>query len=250
MRDLHVTSRNNTTLRVVAWLCAAVVLAVLQGCASVPNPDARDPFESMNRGIFTFNDAVDRAVAKPVATVYRDVTPDWFRKGVGNFFGNLEDVWSAFNNALQLRGQDTGDSIGRVMVNTTIGLGGLMDVATDLNIDKHPANFGLTLGRWGVKPGPYIVIPFLGPSTLRDVAGLPVDSRGSVLNNTHDLQVRDTLMVVNLVNTRASLLGAGQVVEEAALDKYSFMRDGYLQRRRNQVYDGNPPEEDEAQTPE
>ncbi|QDL53540.1 MlaA family lipoprotein [Rhodoferax aquaticus] len=227
-------------------LSLGVVIALLQGCASVPNPDARDPFESVNRGVFSFNDAVDRAVAKPVATVYKGITPFWFRKGVGNFFGNLDDVWSAFNNALQLRGQETGDSIGRVMVNTTIGLLGVVDVASDLNIDKHPSNFGLTLGRWGVAPGPYLVLPLLGPSSLRDAVGLPVDSQGSILGKVSDVQVRDTLTLVNLVDTRAAFLGAGQVVEEAALDKYSFIRDGYLQRRRNLVYDGNPPEEDEA----
>lgn len=232
-------------IAVAVMRCAAVgALLLVQGCATVSNPDARDPLESFNRGMFSFNDAVDRAVLKPVATVYRDVTPRLVQKGVSNFLNNLEDMWSAFNNAIQLRGQDMGDSIGRVMVNTTIGLLGLFDVATDLNIDRHPANFGLTLGRWGVKPGPYLVLPILGPSTLRDTVGLPVDFKGSVVGNIDDAGVRDTLRAVDIVRTRASYLNAADVVDGAALDKYSFLRDAYLQRRRNQVYDGAPPEED------
>lgn len=221
---------------------AAVVL--LQACATVSNPDARDPLESMNRSVFGFNEVVDRAVLKPVATVYRDATPQLVQKGVRNFFNNLEDVWSAFNNAIQLRGQDTSDSIGRVMINSTVGLLGLIDVASDLNIDRHPANFGLTLGRWGVKPGPYLVLPLLGPSTLRDTAALPIDFKGSLVGNVNDPGTRNALTVLDVVRIRAGLLGASEVVDDAALDKYSFMRDAYLQRRLNQVYDGDPPQED------
>jgi phospholipid-binding lipoprotein MlaA len=203
----------------------------------------------MNRSIFSFNDAVDGAIVKPVATVYRDVTPAWMRKGVTNFFNNIEDVWSVVNNALQMRKEDTGDSIARVMVNTSIGLLGLVDVASDLNIERHTANFGLTLGRWGMGSGPYVVLPLLGPSTFRDAAALAVDVQNDPLNAMNDLTARDTLSVVKVVNLRASYLGAGDVVAGAALDKYSFMRDAYLQRRRNQVYDGNPPEEDETSAP-
>ncbi|MFZ3220037.1 MAG: VacJ family lipoprotein [Rhodoferax sp.] len=243
-RPLH--HRQRTWPVRVAVLVAAVLL---QACASVPHPDPRDPLESFNRGVFGFNDALDRAVVQPVATGYQKVTPQWLRTGVGNFFHNLEDVWSAVNNALQLRGQDTGDSIGRVMINTTIGLGGLVDVASDLNVERHPANFGLTLGRWGVGAGPYIVLPFLGSYTLRDAAALPVESRGYLVNHVDDEPTRNGLIVLDVVNTRAQYLKAGQVVDEAALDKYSFIRDAYLQRRRNQVYDGNPPEEDAEPAP-
>jgi phospholipid-binding lipoprotein MlaA len=227
---------------------AAIVLAA-QGCASVPNPDSRDPMESWNRGVFGFNDALDSAVVKPVATVYRDATPQWLRTGVGNFFNNLGDIWSAVNNALQLRAQDTGDSVGRVMINSTIGVLGLIDVASDFNIDRHPANFGLTLGRWGMPSGAYVVLPLLGPSSVRDLAGLPVDTLGSIVSNLPDVGTRNSLTVLNLVDTRASYLQAGNVVDGAALDKYSFMRDAYLQRRRNQVYDGNPPDEDAESAP-
>lgn len=224
------------------WAVMAMVV-LLQACATVTNPDARDPLESWNRGVFGFNDAVDRAVLKPVATVYRDATPKPVQKGIGNFLNNLEDVWSAFNTAIQFRGKETGDNLGRVMVNSSIGIFGLFDVASDLNIERHPANFGLTLGRWGVKPGPYLVLPILGPSTLRDTAALPIDAQGSLVGNTKDVGTRNALTVVDVVRTRASYLGAEDVVDGAALDKYSFMRDAYLQRRRNQVYDGDPPEE-------
>lgn len=220
------------------------VLVVLQACATVANPDRRDPLESFNRGVFGFNDAVDRVVVKPVATVYRDATPNWFRRGVSNFFGNLGDVWSAVNNALQLRGQDTSDSVGRVMINTTIGMGGLIDVASDLNIERHSADFGLTLGRWGVGPGPYIVLPLLGSYTLREVAALPLDQQGNLANHISDESTRDGLAVLNVIDLRAQYLRAGDVLEGAALDKYSFVRDSYLQRQRNRVYDGNPPDED------
>ena len=229
-----------TLQRAVLALCALV----LAGCASVPNPDARDPWESWNRSVFRFNDAVDGVVLKPVATGYQKVTPTLVQKGVGNFFNNLTDMWSVVNNALALKGRETGDSVGRVMLNTTVGLLGVVDVASDLGIDRHTADFGLTLARWGVKSGPYLMLPLLGPSTLRDTAGLPVDNWGNPINQIDDEPTRTGLVVLDVVDTRAQLLGAGNVMEGAALDKYTFLRDAYLQRRRNQVYDGNPPDED------
>jgi phospholipid-binding lipoprotein MlaA len=235
-------------VRAAGW-GALLAVVLLQGCASVPSPDPRDPMESWNRGVYGFNDALDRAVVKPVATVYRGVLPQWMRSGVGNFFNNLEDVWSIVNNALQFRGRDTGDSIGRVMVNTTIGIVGLLDVASELNIERHTADFGLTLGRWGVGAGPYVVLPLLGPTTMRGVVALPVDWKGNLVNQVTDEATRYGLVGLDLVDTRAKYLQAGSVVEEAALDQYSFIRDSYLQRQRNRVYDGNPPEEDTESTP-
>lgn len=223
----------------------ALATLLLQGCATVANPDKRDPLESINRSVFAFNDAADAAVVKPVATAYRNVIPNVVRKGVTNFFGNLEDMWSVVNNALQGRRLDTGDSIGRVLVNSTVGILGLVDVASDLNIERHTTDFGMTLGRWGVPPGPYVVLPFMGPSTLREVAALPVDRQGNALTYVNDEGTRTGLTVVKLVNLRAKYLNAGDVVEGAALDKYSFTRDSYLQRQRNIQYDGNPPDEDE-----
>jgi phospholipid-binding lipoprotein MlaA len=221
------------------------VLLALQGCATVPQPHARDPWESFNRTMFGFNETVDKAVVKPVASGYKAVTPDWLRKGVGNFFNNLQDVWSAVNNGLQGRGQEFSDSVGRVMVNSTIGMLGVFDVASDLNIERHSADFGLTLGRWGVPPGPYVVLPLLGPSTLREVAALPVDSRGKPVYNIGDQDTRTWLPIVNVVDIRAKYLNASDVLEGAALDAYTFRRDAYLQRQRNIQYDGNPPEEEE-----
>lgn len=237
------TQRATRVGRVVRWSAIAFVVA-LQACATVAHPDPRDPMESWNRGVFQFNDAVDRAVVKPAATVYRDALPHWLRTGIGNFFNNLEDIWSAVNNALQLRGLDTADSLGRVVINTTMGLGGILDVASEMNMERHPANFGLTLGRWGVGSGPFVVLPFLGSSTLRDTVGLAADIPANPVRRVTDDPTRDGLTLLNLIDTRATYLKAGEVVEEAALDKYSFTRDAFLQRRRNQVYDGNPPDED------
>lgn len=232
-----------------ARCCAVAAVVGLQACATVANPDPRDPLESWNRSVFKFNDAIDVAVVKPVAIAYRDVLPHWMRAGVGNFFNNLEDLWSGVNNALQLRGLYTAESFGRVLINTTMGLGGVLDVAGEMNMERHPANFGLTLGRWGVGAGPFLVIPLLGSSTLRDTAAMSVDIGGNPVRRIEDDATRNALTLLNLVDTRAAYLKAGEVVEEAALDKYSFTRDAFLQRRRNQVYDGNPPDEEAAPEP-
>ncbi len=230
-----------------AWRILALLgILVLQGCATVAQPNARDPIESFNRAVFGFNEVADKAVIKPVAIGYKAVTPDWFRKGVGNFFNNLEDVWSAVNNGLQGRGQEFSDSVGRVMVNSTIGLLGVFDVASDLNIERHTADFGLTLGRWGVPPGPYVVLPFFGPRTLREVAGMPVDTRGMPLYNIGDQDTRTLLPIADVIDLRAKYLNVSDVLEGAALDAYSFRRDAYFQRQRNIEYDGNPPEDDSA----
>lgn len=235
------SSRFGVTFRRMAVLA---VLLALQGCATVSQPNARDPLESINRTIFGFNDVADKAVIKPVATGYRAITPNWLRKGIGNFFNNLEDVWSVVNNGLQGRGQDFSDSMGRVMINSTLGLLGVVDVASELNIERHTADFGLTLGRWGVPPGPYVVLPLFGPRTLREVAGMPIDSRGMPVYHIGDQETRTVLPIINVVDLRAKYLNAGDVLEGAALDAYSFRRDAYLQRQRNIQYDGNPPEDD------
>lgn len=231
-------------LHPLRWLVVAIFAMTLQGCATVANPNPRDPLESMNRTVFGFNDAVDRAVLKPVATAYKSTLPSWTRTGINNFFANLDDVWTAFNSALTLRGQAFGDSVGRVMVNTTIGIGGLFDVASELNIDKHKANFSTTLGRWGVGAGPYVVLPLLGPYTLREVGALPVDRQGNLVNQVADEATRTGLTVVDVVDTRAGFLDSESVLNGAALDRYSFIRDSYLQRQRYQIYDGNPPDEE------
>jgi phospholipid-binding lipoprotein MlaA len=233
----------------LARLCLVIVVLALQACTTVTNPDRRDPMEAWNRGVFGFNDTVDAAVVKPVAKTYKEVVPNFVRTGVGNFFNNLDDLWSGVNNALQLRALDTAESFGRFLINTTWGLGGLLDIASEMGMERHNANFGLTLGRWGVGSGPFVVIPFWGSSTLRDTGSMLFDIKGNLVNRIDEVPRRDMLTILNLIDTRATYLKAGEVVEEAALDRYSFTRDAYLQRRRNQVYDGNPPDEEEASDP-
>ena len=234
-------------------MCGVVLLcsAMLAGCATGPNANPKDPLEPFNRSMFEFNDALDQAVLKPVATAYKDVTPDLLRRGVGNFFNNVEDIWSFVNNVLQLKGEGAANSIMRVSVNTLFGLGGILDVASEMRIERHTEDFGQTLGRWGVGAGPYVVLPIFGPSTLRDTVALPVDkTMGDPVTKIDDIPVRNTLWALRLVNKRAQVLKAGDLLEEVALDKYTFFRDSHLQRRRNAVFDGNPPEEEPEPEPE
>lgn len=216
---------------------------LLAGCASGPNANPADPLEPLNRGIYQFNDAVDRTIFKPVATTYRDVTPTLVQRGIGNFFNNLEDAWSFVNNVLQFKGEAAGDSFFRFGVNTFIGLGGVLDVATEMQIERHPEDFGQTLGYWGLGSGPYIVLPLLGPSNLRDAAALSVDAKGDAVINIEHVPTRNSLWALRATDDRADLLKVEGVLDGAALDRYSFIRDAYLQRRRNAVYDGDPPEE-------
>jgi len=215
----------------------------LSGCASGPQAHAADPLEPWNRGVYKFNDALDRTVLKPVATVYQESTPEMMRRGIGNFFANLEDAWTMVNSALQLKGQAAAESLTRFWVNTFMGLGGVIDVASEMQIPRHNEDFGQTLGYWGVGAGPYVMLPLLGPSTLRDTAALPADWRGDLVTHVEDVPVRNTLLGVRVVHRRAGLLKQEGLLEGAALDKYNFLRDAFLQHRRNLVYDGDPPEE-------
>lgn len=226
-------------------LAGALVMLAFSGCASVPNTDPRDPFESFNRGVYAFNEGLDTAVLTPVATAYRNVTPPLVRTGVGNFFGNLGDVWSFVNNVLQAKPEGALHSFWRVVTNTTIGLGGVLDPASEMRLERHREDFGQTLGWWGAEPGPYLVLPILGPSTLRDTLALPLDFYGNPVGQVHDIPVRNSLIVTHTIDTRARLLGAGEVLDEAALDVYSFKRDAYLQKRRYDIHDGNPPQDEE-----
>jgi phospholipid-binding lipoprotein MlaA len=227
----------------VATLLALTLLA--SGCASVPQPDPRDPWEGYNRGMTQFNDTVDSVVFKPVATVYKEATPQLVRTGVSNFFANLGDVWSFINNVLQAKPEPALSSFWRVAVNTTIGLGGVLDPATEMRLQRYRQDFGQTLGYWGMPPGPYFVLPILGPSTLRDTAALPVDWMGHPIAQIHDVPVRNSLRAAQFVDTRAQLLGADDVLEAASPDSYAFRRDAWLQKRRNDIPDGNPPPEAE-----
>jgi phospholipid-binding lipoprotein MlaA len=229
---------------------AVLVVAVLStGCATGPNANPKDPLEPMNRSISRFNDSLDENVLKPVATSYQDVTPDLVQKGVHNVFNNLSDIWSTVNNGLQLKGRDTAESLMRSVVNTVFGIYGVFDVATPIGLQRHPEDFGQTLGAWGVPNGPYVVLPLFGPSTLRDTAGMPVDTSVDYVRNLDHIPTRNSAIALRVVDKRANLLGASNLLSEAAIDKYSFTRDAYLQYRRNQVFDGNPPDEDDLSDP-
>ncbi len=217
---------------------AALLLAVLAGCATGPNANPRDPFEPFNRGVTKFNDGVDAALLKPVATAYREGVPPLVRTGVSNFFGNLTDVWSFVNSVLQFKFQNAAENFMRFNVNTFFGLGGILDIASDLNIERHREDFGQTLGRWGIPAGPYLVLPLLGPSTLRDTLALPVDRRADLVQRVTPQGDRNALYVLRGVDVRSNLLRAGSVLDEAALDKYSFTRDAYLQKRRADIMEG------------
>ena len=228
------------------WLGAALILAIAAGCATGPNANKADPFEPVNRGVFRFNETVDKAVLKPVAKAYVNVLPSLVRTGVNNFFGNLAEVWTFANTLMQLKPQASAETFMRFNVNTFFGLGGLLDIATEMGIDRHTEDFGQTLGRWGVPPGPYVMLPLLGPSSVRDAAAFPLDRYGDAFSHVLNVEVRNSLTVVRLVDLRSNYLRAGQLLDDAALDKYSFTRDAWLQKRRNDVYDGNPPPELDA----
>ena len=218
-------------------LAATAALVLLAGCATGPDANPKDPLEPFNRGVYRFNDAVDTAVLKPVATAYVDITPSPVRTGVNNFFGNLGDLWSAVNAGLQLRPRETADNLMRFGVNTVLGFGGLLDIASEAGIERTRIDFGQTLGRWGVPSGAYLVLPFFGPSTVRDTGGLVVDWEGDPVGHVDHVPSRNSLYALRAVDTRAGLLRAGQIFDGAALDPYSLMRDFYLGRRQRQIDD-------------
>ena len=215
----------------------AVMVVGLTACATGTDAHPKDPLEPWNRGVYRFNDVLDTQVVKPVAETYQQVAPGPVRTGVSNFFGNIRDVWSSVNAALQLRPQEALENLFRVGVNTTLGLGGVWDVATEMGIPRTRLDFGQTLGRWGMPSGPYLVLPLLGPSSLRDAAGTGIQFRLNEYTNFDDDQVQNSLTVLQMVDTRASLLRAGTLLDDAAIDRYSFVRDFYLQRRQNQIDD-------------
>lgn len=221
-----------------AALCALTAAALLAGCATAQRPD---PLEPLNRKVFAFNEAVDAAVLKPTAEVYRAVLPTPAQIAVSNFFGNLKDAWSAVNLLLQGRVADSLSDVMRVGTNTVFGFMGVMDIATELGFERHGEDFGQTLGRWGVPPGAYIVWPLLGPSTVRDSVGLPVDMLATPESLVNVSVTRNSMTALRLVSTRAGLLSTTGLLDDIALDKYAFVRTAYLQRRRSLVYDGNPP---------
>ena len=219
---------------------ALVTILVLGGCASTGKNPA-DPWEPMNREIFAFNDAVDKAVAKPIAQGYQKIMPSFAQEGVMNFYSNLEDVNSSLNQFLQGKPKEGVNDAARFVVNSVLGIFGLWDVATPMGLEKHDEDFGQTLGVWGVPSGPYFVIPLLGPSSVRDAPARLVDPQWYYAIVIGDNWKYWTWWGLDKVRTRASLLTAESVLEKAAIDRYSFIRDAWIQRRLSQVYDGNPP---------
>lgn len=235
-----------------AWRAGSVVCAVamsaglLGGCATVAAPqgpaDPRDPWEGWNRNVFAFNESLDENVLRPVATTYRDVVPQFVRTGVSNVFNNFGDAWGAINSLLQGKLEAAAADTIRFAFNSVFGIAGVLDLASEARIDASREDFGQTLGYWGFGAGPYVVWPVLGPSSGRDSVALPLDLSASPTIAIRPQTVRWGVGVLNVVNTRANLLGATRVIDDIALDKYSFIRDAYLARRRNLVYDGEPPE--------
>ena len=225
-------------------LFAIVLLltGMMAGCATQSN---RDPLEGPNRAIYKLNDTVDKVVAKPVAKAYKFVLPTIVQKGVNNFFTNMGTVVTTVNDLLQFKLDHAMTDAGRLAINTTFGLGGLIDLASMDGVEKRDEDFGQTLGYWGVKDGAYLVLPFFGPSTLRDTAGFVVD--GSLLDPLgylDDIPARNSLLLTRLIDKRAQFLPGSDVLDDVAIDPYAFVRDAYLQRRHNQIEDGNVPQED------
>ena len=226
--------QKNKTSPIVRWSAIAAVSAsalVLGGCAATgSNP--QDPYESFNRKVQSFNDGVDDAVLKPGAPADQTVTPPPVRTGVGTFFGNVGDLWSMVNHLLQGNGLQAYNHMVRFTTNTVLGIGGLLDIATEMGVDRQKQDFGRTLGAWGIKPGPYLVLPLLGPSTVRDTVALPADWNGNVLSELRPISHRNALVGLKVVDDRARLLKAGDIVDSVALDRYVLLRDVYLQSRQ------------------
>jgi phospholipid-binding lipoprotein MlaA len=264
---------NSRQLRILGRvLTLGLSAAVLVGCASAPkaataastpanaNADANadddddgddaslshgqklDPWEKWNRKVFAFNEALDVRILKPVATGYRNVTPGFARTGVTNFFNNAADGWSAINCMLQGRFKDSLDDALRFATNTVFGLAGVLDIAGEMGFEHHYEDFGQTLGKWGIGAGAYIVWPVLGPSSVRESFALPLDRSATPAIVVDNGSQTTAITLLQIVNTRANLLSAGRVLDEIALDKYTFVRDAYLARRRSLVFDGDPPE--------
>jgi phospholipid-binding lipoprotein MlaA len=232
----------------LATVLALFFLAfALGGCTTLKDarggPGARlDPWENWNRKVFAFNEGLDANLLKPVATGYQKVVPQFARRGVTNFFANFADAWSAVNNVLQAKATPAFEDVVRVTTNTVFGLFGVLDIASEFGLEHHYEDFGQTLGRWGFGPGAYVVWPLLGPSTVRDSIGLPLDRIASPALVISDGGFQFGITLLQVINARANLLGASQVIDDIALDKYTFLRDAYLQRRRSLIFDGDAPE--------
>ena len=228
-------------LKAIYQRCAVVLCLLLSACATpmAERSDPRDPYENLNRKVFVVNQVFDQVLLKPVARGYSNYAPNFIQNTVGNFFGNLADVWTAVNNFLQGKPREGIQDTGRVAVNTVFGVAGLADVATKLGFPKHQEDFGQTLGVWGVKPGPYVMLPLFGPSTMRDAVAKPLDLYADPLNLSTRADVEYSLRAMRLVDDRARLLPTTDMIEKVALDPYQFVRDAHFQQREARVNDAN-----------
>ncbi len=229
----------------IARVLTLAAAALLAGCAAAPSKV--DPLEPMNRALYRVHDVVDTNVVKPIAQGYVDFIPYFIRKGVSNVFNNIDDAFSALNGTLQGKFDKAGNDLGRVMVNSLFGVVGLIDVASDIGIERGHEDFGLTFAYWGIPAGPYLFVPLFGPTTVRDGTGVIVRIAVGPVGFIPDVPLRNSLYGVGFVDQRSQLLGVGEIVDTAALDRYTFIRNAYFQRRRYLFYDGKPPPEAEEE---
>lgn len=225
--------------KLITFSLSCLLAVLVSGCATANN---KDPLEGVNRGVYKFNDVADRAVIKPVAKAYKAITPSPIRKGFNNFFNNLGSITTVLNDLLQFKFANAFTDAGRFVINTTFGLAGFIDVASMDNIPNRKEDFGQTLGYWGVGNGAYLVLPFIGPSTVRDATGFAIDTATTdpitYTHNIGQIRLHNQLRAAQLIDKRTQLLVAGDLVDNASLDPYSFVREAYLQRRESQVADG------------
>ena len=233
----------------IQLIVLSLVMSFLVGCASIPEGQPRskkDPWELVNRNVFSFNESIDKYAIKPITKVYEFIFPVYVRERFSNVFANVGDVYTAVNQLLQGKPKTAVEDLTRVIVNTTFGIGGIFDVATEAGLEKHSEDFGQTFGVWGIKDGPYMMLPLLGPSNVRDTVGWAFDIQTDILLTYIDnIPVRNAITGIRIVDQRSKYLSSTSLLGEAAFDKYTFIRDAYIQRRRNRIYDGNPPLIDE-----
>lgn len=231
--------------RTTLFLAGASLL--LAGCAEAPSRD--DPFEPWNRAMYEVHQVVDGNLVKPIAEAYVKTTPEPIRTGVSNFFGNIDDLFTGINNVLEGRGNQAGDDFGRVLLNSTFGMLGVLDLASMMGIEKDKKDFGITFGKWGVPQGPYFFVPLFGPTTLRDGTGTVIRYFIGPVGYIDNIALRNSIYGVGYLDLRAQALSAESVLDTAALDRYRFLRNAYLKNRRYQVYDGKPPPDEDDDTP-
>lgn len=230
--------------KLILCLLVLFLAGLLSGCASTKTSNKDDPWESWNRGTYKFNKVLDKYLAKPLTQGYKAITPDFVETGVSNLFSNLNDVPTMINNLLQGKVVDSFSDLGRFVINSTLGIAGLWDPASSMGLDKNDEDFGQTLGAWGLDAGPYLMLPLLGPSSVRDIAAYPVNSQTDLLNQIDHIRTRNQLKLLELIDKRSALLQYEDLLEDA-IDEYAFIRDTWLQNRRYKVLDGDIPFEDE-----